>query len=170
MLKCIHLLLSPSHLWKVKVKVKLLSHVRLFVTPWSLPGFSIHGIFQARVPECTLMLFNTSTLSQTVEHKAWEHLIDRLPPQALQLISLQRFTQACFPILLPAPMSVTSLLDNCHCSSLASSYWCWAQFSTRRGAKGLPWPQLAVALAFSSLEVFHLSSQEKMLVPLYTTY
>ena len=168
MLKCIHLLLSPSHLWKVKVK--LLSHVRLCVTPWSLPGFSVHGIFQARVPECTLMLFNTSTLSQTVEHKAWEHLIDQLPPQALQLISLQRFTQACFPILLPVPMSVTSLLDNCHCSSLASSYWCWAQFSTRRGAEGLPWPQLAVALAFSSLEVFHLSSQEKMLVPLYTTY
>ena len=31
-------------------KVKLLSHVRLFATPWtvcSLPGSSIHGIFQA---------------------------------------------------------------------------------------------------------------------------
>jgi len=28
----------------MKVKVKSLSHVRLFVTPWSLPGSSVHGI------------------------------------------------------------------------------------------------------------------------------
>ena len=33
--------------------VKLLSHVQLFATPmdWSLPGSSVHGIFQARVLE-----------------------------------------------------------------------------------------------------------------------
>ena len=30
-------------------KVKLLIHVRLFVTPWSLPGSSGLGIFQALV-------------------------------------------------------------------------------------------------------------------------
>ena len=37
----------------VKVKVKLLSCVRLFATPWtvSLSGCSIHGIFQAKVLE-----------------------------------------------------------------------------------------------------------------------
>ena len=36
-----------------KVKVKLLSRVRLLATPWTaaLPGSSVHGIFQARVLE-----------------------------------------------------------------------------------------------------------------------
>ena len=34
-----------------KVKVKSLSRVRLFATPWSPPGSSVHGIFQARVLE-----------------------------------------------------------------------------------------------------------------------
>ena len=41
-----------SSLSHMKVKVKLLSRIRLFVTPHcSLPGSSIHGIFQARVLE-----------------------------------------------------------------------------------------------------------------------
>ena len=43
--------ISFSNEWKWKVKVKSLSHVWLFATPWtdcSLPGSSIHGIFQAR--------------------------------------------------------------------------------------------------------------------------
>ena len=38
----------------MKVKVKSLSRVWLFETPWIiyiLPGFSVHGIFQARVLE-----------------------------------------------------------------------------------------------------------------------
>ena len=37
----------------LKVKVKLLSRIRLFVTPTdcSLPGSSVHGIFQVRVLE-----------------------------------------------------------------------------------------------------------------------
>ena len=51
--------ISFSNVWKWKVKVKSLSCVRLFGTPWiaayqadcSLPGASIHGIFQARVLE-----------------------------------------------------------------------------------------------------------------------
>ena len=40
------------HGMKVNVKVKLLSRVRLFATPrtdYSLPGSSVHGIFQARI-------------------------------------------------------------------------------------------------------------------------
>ena len=46
--------ISFSSAWKWKVKVKSLSHVRLLATPWtdcSLPGSSVHGIFQARVLE-----------------------------------------------------------------------------------------------------------------------
>ena len=46
--------ISFSNAWKWKVKVKSLSRVRLFRTPWtdcSLPGFSVHGILQARVLE-----------------------------------------------------------------------------------------------------------------------
>ena len=40
--------------------MKSLSHVRLFVTPWtiSLPGSSIHGIFQARVLERVAISFS----------------------------------------------------------------------------------------------------------------
>ena len=41
--------------WNLKVKVKSLSYVRLFVTPWTVvtvtPGSSVHGVFQARVLE-----------------------------------------------------------------------------------------------------------------------
>ena len=39
--------------------MKLLSHVRLFVTPLtSLPGFSIYGIFQARVLKWVAISFS----------------------------------------------------------------------------------------------------------------
>ena len=41
-----------------KVKVKLLSRIWLFATPWSLPGFSVHGIFQARVLEWVAVSFS----------------------------------------------------------------------------------------------------------------
>ena len=49
-------------------EVKLLSHVLLFVTPWTvfmdslwphgLPGFSVHGIFQARILEWVAISFS----------------------------------------------------------------------------------------------------------------
>ena len=42
--------ISFSSAWKWKVKVKLLSHVQLFVTPWTT-RLSVHGVFQARVLE-----------------------------------------------------------------------------------------------------------------------
>ena len=45
----------------MKVKVKLLSRVQLFVTPWtdySLPGSSIHGIFQARILDWVAISFS----------------------------------------------------------------------------------------------------------------
>ena len=42
-----------------KVKVKLLSRVWLFATPWTyLLGSSVHGIFQARVLEWVAMSFS----------------------------------------------------------------------------------------------------------------
>ena len=50
--------ISFSNAWKGKLKVKLFSCVWLLATPWtaaypdcSLPGSSVHGIFQARVLE-----------------------------------------------------------------------------------------------------------------------
>ena len=45
----------------VDIKVKLLSRVRLFVTLWtvcSLPGFSIHRIFWAKVLEWVAISFS----------------------------------------------------------------------------------------------------------------
>ena len=47
-IKYAHILLWSC---KVKVKVKSLSHVLLFATPWtcSPPGSSVHGIFQAKI-------------------------------------------------------------------------------------------------------------------------
>ena len=47
------------------MKVKSLSHVRLFTTPWtacSLPGSSVHGIFQARVLEWGAIAFSVPIL------------------------------------------------------------------------------------------------------------
>ena len=44
-----------------KVKVKLLSRVRLFVTAWTdygLPGSSVHGIFQGRILEWVAISFS----------------------------------------------------------------------------------------------------------------
>ena len=48
----------------MKVKVKLLSCVQLFATPMdcSLPGSSVHGIFQARVLEWGAIAFSVSLL------------------------------------------------------------------------------------------------------------
>ena len=49
-----------GHKVKVKVKVKVKSLIRVwhFVTPWTtLPGFSVHGIFQARVLEWVTISF-----------------------------------------------------------------------------------------------------------------
>ena len=43
----------------LKVKVKSLSRVQLFATPWrSLLGFSIHGILQARILEWVTISFS----------------------------------------------------------------------------------------------------------------
>ena len=44
----------------MKVKVKSLSRVPLFATPWtgSLPGSSLHGILQARVLELVAISFS----------------------------------------------------------------------------------------------------------------
>ena len=53
--------ISFSNAWKWKVKVKLLSCVRLLVTmamDCSLPGSSIYGIFQARVLEGVAIAFS----------------------------------------------------------------------------------------------------------------
>ena len=48
---------SKSFDWTLSVKVKTLSHVWLFVTH-SLPGFSIHGILQARILEWVSISFS----------------------------------------------------------------------------------------------------------------
>ena len=53
--------ISFSNAGKWKVKMKLLSCVRLLETPWTaaLPGSSIHGSFQARVLEWGAIAFST---------------------------------------------------------------------------------------------------------------
>ena len=51
--------ISFSNAWKWKVKVKSLSRVRLSdPMDCSLPGSSVHGIFQARVLECGAIAFS----------------------------------------------------------------------------------------------------------------
>ena len=52
--------ISFSNVWKWKVKGKLLSRVRLLVTPWTAAyqGPPIHGIFQARVLEWGAIAFS----------------------------------------------------------------------------------------------------------------
>ena len=54
--------ISFSNAWKWKVKVKLLSRVRLSdPMDCSLPGPSIHGVFQARVLEWGAIAFSKET-------------------------------------------------------------------------------------------------------------
>ena len=56
--------ISFSNVWKGKVKVKPLSHVRLGSDPMncSLPGSSIHGIFQTRVLEWVTTAFSITNI------------------------------------------------------------------------------------------------------------
>ena len=49
--------ISFSNAWKWKVKVKLLSCIRLLATP-AYQGSSIHGIFQARILEWVAIAFS----------------------------------------------------------------------------------------------------------------
>ena len=59
--------ISFSNAWRWKVKVKLLSRVRLSAIPMdcSLPGSSVHGIFQARVLEGVPL---PSPIDMTTQH------------------------------------------------------------------------------------------------------
>ena len=58
------------------MKVKLLSHVQLFVTPLdcSLPGSSVHGIFQARLLEWVAISFSKRKLPTENMKKLFEAL------------------------------------------------------------------------------------------------
>ena len=54
--------ISFFNAWKWKVKVKLLSSVQLFSTPWTVVASqapTIHGIFQARVLEWVAISFSS---------------------------------------------------------------------------------------------------------------
>ena len=50
--------ISFSSAWKWKVKVKSLSRVRLFATPWTAAYQAVHGIFQARGLEWGAIAFS----------------------------------------------------------------------------------------------------------------
>ena len=66
---------------KVGLTLKSLSRVQLFVTPmdYSLPGSSVHGIFQARVLEWGATAFSESSSGQLSVNPsirdAWDALI-----------------------------------------------------------------------------------------------
>ena len=50
-------------------KVKSLSCIQLFATPWTvcrLPGFSAHGIFQARILEWVAISFSSQVIFKIV--------------------------------------------------------------------------------------------------------
>ena len=49
--------IAPERMKKER-KIKSLSHVQLLVTPWSLPGSSVHGIFQVKVLEWVVISFS----------------------------------------------------------------------------------------------------------------
>ena len=54
---------------KVKVKVKSLSRVRLFVTPWT-PGSSVHGILQTRILEWVAISFSGESSDPGIEPRS----------------------------------------------------------------------------------------------------
>ena len=51
----------------MNVKVKSLSRVRLFATPSSLPGSSVHGILQARILEWIAISFSRDIPNPGIE-------------------------------------------------------------------------------------------------------
>ena len=70
--------MSFSNTWQWKVKVKSLSPVRLFLTPWttySPPGSSIHEIFQARGLEWGATAFSnrTEVWKKSTTYSNWEN-------------------------------------------------------------------------------------------------
>ena len=68
--------MSFSNAWKWKVKVKLLSRVRLSdPMDCSLPGSSVHGIFQARVLEWGAIAFSIarSKGGDKEDQRAWSN-------------------------------------------------------------------------------------------------
>jgi len=67
---------KDDHLWNVKVQS--LSHFQLFVIPvdCSLPGFSVHGIFQAKILEWIAISFSRG--SSRPRHQTWaSHIAGR---------------------------------------------------------------------------------------------
>ena len=57
---------------KWRSEVKLLSRVRLLETPWTLPGSSVRGIFQARVlEEMVNLIFFLSIFMTALESQSW---------------------------------------------------------------------------------------------------
>ena len=68
---------------KVKVKVKSLSRVQLFVTPkdCSLPGSSLHGILQARVLEWGAIFFSRGSSDPGIEPGSPALQADALPSE-----------------------------------------------------------------------------------------
>ena len=59
-----------------KVKVKSLSRVRLFATPWT-PGSSVHGIFEARVSTAVGCHFLLQGSSRPKDQTQVSHIVDR---------------------------------------------------------------------------------------------
>ena len=77
---------SPRMEPKVKVKVKSLSGVGLFATPWtecSPPGSSVHGILQARILEWVAITFSNSVVKVTGTWDIYQD--DFIPPQKERL-------------------------------------------------------------------------------------
>ena len=88
--------ISFSNAWKWKVKVKSLSRVRLFATPWtacSLPGSSIHGIFQARVLEWGAIAFSDSMYDTTIIHLSFTYRFLKLFSAFLLLLQINFLIQ-----------------------------------------------------------------------------
>ena len=145
--------ISFSNAWKWKVKVKSLSHVRLFATPWtaayqappslgfllqcrkvnsqsevaqsclilsdpmdcSLPGSSVHGIFQAKEYWSGVPLPSPNN-KRTWHLRNYINLIQNIKITALK--TKQRWVPAC-----------DDFTDTCftlnHSEVLLSSHWCY---------------------------------------------
>ena len=75
-------------------EVKLLSRVWLFVTPWtiySLPGSSIHGIFQTRILEWVVISFSRRS-SQPRDWKRLLYLHSKYCPDLISTAGFHNIT------------------------------------------------------------------------------
>ena len=163
--------ISLSNVWKWKVKVKSLSHVRLLATPWTAAQQAPpSGIFQARVLEWGTIAFPVDSHIYPKRAHSWSPTsalartcaYTQAPWLPVYLLPFHSFCQAgthkeCTHTIIQnclLSVCVCDFLKMCTFSHMQISLWVW-------GAKSLrPHPGQAPARSFPAQPMARLASSD----------